>query len=244
MERTCIGLGDSPLDVLERSFKLLISGPRPLALNGRKIGHGLPGRLVTITEIRRHLPAMYAPGRDAVWRELLRIARDGHSSWTVVCAGLALPGLRTAAAALTRGYSGDPAELDAEVLAGFVAGIKVVDLDRSHLCAWLRQYAYNAGRRVRYGEIGHGLREICADVPESMAPPQPCAHPDVVLARAAAAGALDEREAELIGRVYLEQRAIREVAAELQMARTTAQDVLKRGVGKLVRWLEAEKKSG
>jgi hypothetical protein len=31
-----------PLEVLERSFRLLVCDPAPLSLDGRAVGHGLP----------------------------------------------------------------------------------------------------------------------------------------------------------------------------------------------------------
>src|ERR1051325_8412667 len=86
--KTRVRRGDSPLDVLERSFDLLIAGPRPLAVNGRRLGYGLPARPVTIPELRDRLPRLPVQGRDVVWRELIRLARTGQERWVVVCAGL------------------------------------------------------------------------------------------------------------------------------------------------------------
>ncbi len=41
----------SPLDTLETTFRLLTSGPAPLAVDGRRLGQGLPGRLISVREL-------------------------------------------------------------------------------------------------------------------------------------------------------------------------------------------------
>lgn len=39
----------APLDDLETTLRLLCTGPKPLAVNGRTLGHGLPRRMITCT---------------------------------------------------------------------------------------------------------------------------------------------------------------------------------------------------
>jgi hypothetical protein len=228
----------SPLDVLERSFELLIDGPCPLAVNGRKLGHGLPARLVTVGELRVLLPGLTREGRDVAWRELLRLARTGAENWMVMCAGLALPGLRKAAGRVVRGYDCRSEDTDAEVVAGFVEAARTLDPNLPDVCGRLCQAAYNAGRRARWAEVAYSAHHVVdEEMPEAMAPPAPVSHPDVVLRRAVIEGALTEMEAELIGRVHLENRPIHKVAGELGLPRTTAQDALKRAKERLVEWL-------
>jgi hypothetical protein len=41
----------SPYDTLETAFGLLTSGPDPLSLDGRLVGHGLPPRLIPLDEL-------------------------------------------------------------------------------------------------------------------------------------------------------------------------------------------------
>jgi hypothetical protein len=111
----------APLDVLDASFRLLAAGPAPLAVHASRLAAGLPDRPVPVGELRVLLlhPATGTHARNAVWAGLVRAARtSGDPAWTVALCGIALPGLRRAAAALAAGYRGDPADLQAEVLTG------------------------------------------------------------------------------------------------------------------------------
>jgi uncharacterized protein YciI len=54
------------LDVLDSSFRLLVSGPSPLAIDGAALGHGLPARLI---------PARSAP-RDTDDGLVFRVEAD------------------------------------------------------------------------------------------------------------------------------------------------------------------------
>ncbi|BCB83664.1 hypothetical protein Psuf_009770 [Phytohabitans suffuscus] len=42
-----------PLDELETTLRLLCTGPKPFAVDGRKLGHGLPRRMIPCTNWRR-----------------------------------------------------------------------------------------------------------------------------------------------------------------------------------------------
>src|SRR5438128_1183994 len=73
------------LDVLDTSFRLLVTGPSPLAIDGAVLGHGLPARLIPLGELRRLLLARTTTygARDAAVSELLRRARGGGGAWAV-----------------------------------------------------------------------------------------------------------------------------------------------------------------
>ena len=214
----------SPIDVLAHAFALLTDGPGQPSINGRAIGSGLPRRLVPVSELARLLPTVSADVRDAVWRELVRRARSRGSTWVVVAAGLALPGLRNAAGALTRGYRSDPADIDTEVIAGFLAALREVDIDEPAIAWRLCRAAYNAGARARYAADRYAARhvELPEDGGSQMAPRAPWSHPDLVLADAVAKRVLSVETAELIGRTRLEGRTLRAVAEELQVPYSTA----------------------
>src|SRR6266536_2671373 len=101
---TCTGedFGPSPLDAVDSTFQALVSGPRPLAVDGARIGHGLPRRLVPLDELRVMLlhPSMSYAARNAAWRELVDLARGYDPAWIVGAAGVALPALRERAGRL------------------------------------------------------------------------------------------------------------------------------------------------
>ena len=148
-----------PFDAADAAFRLLCAGPQPLALHASKVAAGLPDRPVPLDELRVLLlhPSTSARARNQVWAELVRRARAGDPAWTVGLAGIAMPGLRRAAGSLAAAYRGDPADLQAEVLTGFLAAVRALDLDdlesvplASRLC-WA---AWRAGQQHAYADAG------------------------------------------------------------------------------------------
>jgi hypothetical protein len=202
------------LDVLDTSFRLLVSGPSPLAIDGAALGHGLPVRQIPLDELRGLLLDRGTPyaGRDAAVRELLRRARTRGGAWTVGLAGVLMPGLRRVAAALATDYPGDPADIDAEVLAGLLDGIRRIDPEGTRLPARLLRHAFNRAKRLRRSDRAFALRNVPI-APESMAPPRLVGHPDLVLARAVRRQVITRDEAELIGMTRLEGVGIAQLAA-------------------------------
>ena len=89
----------SPFDTLEVCFRLLTSGPAPLALDGRQIGHGAPARQIPLDELQSllHDPAATDDLKEAALQELGRLAARRRGSWTIGLAGILLPGLRAIA---------------------------------------------------------------------------------------------------------------------------------------------------
>ena len=132
-------------------------------LHASRLAAGLPDRLVPVTELRVLLlhPATGPAARNAVWAELVRRARAGDPAWTVALAGIAMPGLRRAVASLAPAYRGDPADLQSEVLAGFLAAMRALDLDEleevplaSRLC-WA---ARRAGEQLAFADAAWAAR--------------------------------------------------------------------------------------
>jgi len=208
----------APLDSLDAAFRLLTAGPRPLALHASQLAPGLPDRPVPVGELRVLLlhPATSSAARNAVWAELVRRARSGDPAWTVALAGIALPGLRRATAVLTAAYRGDPFDLQAEVLTGFLTEMRALDLDdlesvplASRLC-WA---ARRAGEKLARADAGWAARRTGLDG-RDRAPALPWGHPDFVLAAAVRKGILTPGQAELIGRSRLEGTPLRVIAAE------------------------------
>ncbi|MBO0882734.1 MAG: sigma-70 family RNA polymerase sigma factor [Mycobacterium sp.] len=210
------------LDTAEHAFRLLTCDPAPLALAGERIGFGLADGAISLVVLRdlvmaRRLPA---EGRRRLWRLLAANAQQAGPSWVVGAVGMAIPGLRQVAGRLSMragrcGCAYYTADVDAEILAGFVAGLRAIDPDgEPEVFGRLMSAAYNAGRRTLRGEVsecGHRHLQWPAG---SVAPPVPVAHPDVVLARAVDSGVLSAREATVIGATRLDGLLLREVAAE------------------------------
>src|SRR4029077_5457512 len=155
--------GPEPFDAADAAFRLLCAGPQPLALHASRVAAGLPDRPVPLDELRVLLlhPSTSARVRNQVWAELVRRARAGDPAWTVGLAGVAMPGLRRAVGSLAAAYRGDPADLQAEVLTGFLAAVRALDLDdldRVPLASRLCWAACRARAQHACAEAAHAPR--------------------------------------------------------------------------------------
>lgn len=144
----------SPLEVAEDTFVWLVTGPAPLAVHG---GHlpGLPNRRLALHQLRSRLIGrrLGSTEVDAVWAHLVVRARTAptpsrRAGWTVGCVGVAMPTLARTAANLSLRYSGDPADVEAAVLSGFVNEIHRTDICTPHIARRLRAAAERSGRAL------------------------------------------------------------------------------------------------
>ncbi|MGW5054964.1 hypothetical protein [Actinokineospora sp. NPDC004072] len=225
-----------PLDAARAAFEWLVTGPHPLGVDGR-LFPGLPGRRVPLNEVRDRLLRRGCPQalRDAVWAHLVLLARAEGGAWTVGCVGVALPALTTIAATLSARFAGDPSDIHAAVLTGFVAELDTIDLRRPRVMLRLRWAAYRAGHAAVREALdaptpyGHGFR--------STEPPPPSGHPDFVLARAVAERAITAAEAELIGATRLEGVPLADAAAARNLSYQAAKKARHRAERRLVAYL-------
>jgi hypothetical protein len=96
------------------------------------------------TEIKRFL-FWCGLSRDAAWAVVIRRSRRDGGAWTVGAAGMALPALHAICVRLG-GYSDlDPADVQAEVLTGFLEAVATVRLDLPRIAVRPRWAAYRAG---------------------------------------------------------------------------------------------------
>jgi len=193
------------LDILERSFRLLVAGPAPLGVDGREIHSDLPARRIPLDELRTLLleETTGFAVRNAALAVLIRRAKQQRGAWVVGLAGVLLPGLRRLAGRLARDFPGEVADIDAEVLTGFLEAVDKVQPGGEYLAARLLWPAYRRARRLRLVEFEQTLPRI-PDQAAAHLPAQPWGHPDFVLARAVKAGVITAAEAELIGATRLE----------------------------------------
>jgi len=192
---------------------------------------------VPLNEVRDRLLRRRCPQtlRDAVWAHLVLLSRTEGGAWTVGAVGVALPALTSIAATLSAKFAGDPGDIHAAVLAGFVAELGEIDLRRPRVMLRLRWAAYRAGHAAVREALdapvpsGHGFR--------STVPPPPWGHPDFVLARAVAEGAITSVEAELIGSTRLEGVALADAAAERDLSYQAVKKARLRAERRLVVYL-------
>ena len=96
----------SPLDTLETTFRLLATGPQPLAVDGRSVG--LSRDSIPLWELRAILyhPAVSMTVQHAALVELVDRARQLRGAWMIGLTGVLLPGLRHQVACPPTGRSG------------------------------------------------------------------------------------------------------------------------------------------
>ncbi|WP_418154115.1 hypothetical protein [Actinoalloteichus caeruleus] len=228
-----------PLDAARSAFEWLVTGPRPVSVDGRLFA-GFPARRVPLDEVRDRLLRRRCPQtlRDAVWAHLVLLTRTGGEAWTIGAVGVAMPALTSIAARLSTRFAGDPSDIHAAVLAGFVAELGEIDLRRPRIMLRLRWAAYRAGHAAVREALdtpvpsGHGFR--------SRMPPPPWGHPDLVLARAVAEGAITSAEAELVGATRLEGVSLADAAAQRNVSYQAVKKARHRAEQRLVAYLRDE----
>ncbi|MDX8030991.1 hypothetical protein SK803_12250 [Lentzea sp. BCCO 10_0856] len=224
------------LDIARDTFTWLVTGPHPVSLNGR-LFPGLPDRHIPLDEVRDQLLARRCPQttRDAVWAHLVLRSRTEGATWTVAAVGVALPALTSAAAILSDRLSGDPADVHAEVLRGFLTALSTIDLRPPRIMLRLRWAAYRSGYRALTEALA-GPTPVAPGF-RSTPPHAPWGHPDLVLARAVADGVLTQTEAALIGATRLEEVPVADWAAAHQTGEWAVYKMRKRAELRLAVYL-------
>jgi hypothetical protein len=149
----------------------------------------------------------------------------------LACCGIALPGLRRAAARLAHAPS--RADVEADLLVGFLAALPAVDVTRPGVCGRLVNAALiHARGRVREQEATAAGE--ARTVPASAVPRPPVGHPDLVLARAVRQKVITVGEAELIGATRLEDTTLADWADRNQLSRKACYERRGRAEARLV----------
>ncbi|MCP3800728.1 hypothetical protein NLX83_15780 [Allokutzneria sp. A3M-2-11 16] len=217
-----------------------MSGPEPLSLFGGDVP-GLPVRELPLDEVRDLLLARRCPQavRDAVWAELVHRSRSRGAAWTVGAVGVALPALLAVAARLTVRFAGDPSDIYAEVLGGFLAALGAVDVTVPRIMTRLRWAAFRAGHDALTDALS-GPTPIAPLGFGSVAPRTPWGHPDVVLARAVRDGVVTEDEAALIGATRLEAVSVADWARAHEVGEWSVYKARRRAEHRLVTYLREQ----
>ena len=242
--RTTSSSEPSPLDAVGSAFTALVSGPRPLAVDGAAIGAGLPARLLGLDEVRVLLlhPATGYETRDLVWAHVVTEARAGDPAWVIGAVGLGLPGLRRMASRLAaRMPRHQVPDLEAEMLTGYLSALKTMEFGTGRIASRLCWAAYRAADRYRASDPARS--GVVTSMAGSMPPPRPWGHPDFVLARAVTDGILSDYEAELIARTRLEHLTLNSLAAAWGLPVSTLADDRARAEDRLVEVLDPTRHS-
>ena len=186
----------SPIDIADEAFRAMCDGPDALALDGAAFSPELPARRIRLDVLLAFLldGSSFAV-RDAVWAAIVGRARHDER-WKLAAVGMAIPALRRAANRHACGFEGDVEELDAEVLAGFLGHLSVVDVELPGIMNKLRWAAWRGGHE--YVQAHCRVQDVEKATAESAGLVRPAGHPDLVLSRAVDAGVISESDAELI----------------------------------------------
>lgn len=203
----------SALAAAAKAFDLLVVPPATLVIDGAVVGHGLPPRLIPLDELRRLLLARTCPPatRDAAWALLIDYARTRGPAWVIGAVGMALPALTRMAGRLCTGHTHLAQDIEAELLAGFLDGLRHRDLSGPAPYVRLCWMGWRQARRVRGGEVPVELPEL--PDPASHTPARPYGHPDLILQRAVSTGWISAEQAELISATRLGDELIDQIAA-------------------------------
>jgi hypothetical protein len=234
--RTSFERDSLPLDSARTAFEWLVTGPCPVSIEGWRFP-GLPRRRVPLDELRDLLldTKLSMSTVDPVWAHLVTRSRDEGGTWTVACVGIALPALFAIAAELSAPYADDHRDIHGAILTGFLAELASINLAKPWVMWRLRCAALRAGhlfirdaldRPMPTGEDFH-----------SSEPTPPFGHPDFVLARAVADGAITGDEAELIGSTRLEDTTLTAAAADRGVKVTALHWVRSHAEARLLVWL-------
>ncbi|TNH22188.1 hypothetical protein FHG89_29745 [Micromonospora orduensis] len=211
---------DSPLDAVDAAFAALTTGPAPMTLDLDTLGPdtGLPGGVMTLPALRdwllRH-PRAYA-ARDTVWRDLVCRARLDGPSWVIAAVAMAMPALRRHAGRLHAGWFGDAADLDAEILTGFLTALRDrVDLAKPAPYAALCMAAWRAGHELLRATGTAIPVEDIEHVIGPRTPHVPYGHPDLLVRRAARLGLLEDCDLDAYIDLRLGRRSIEPIAGRL-----------------------------
>jgi hypothetical protein len=230
-----------PLATLRDCFALLVTDPDPLALDGTRVP-GLPDRLVALDELRDRLLARSCPQAtsDTAWKAVIRRARARRGAWTVGAAGMALPALRAVASRLGEHSDLDPADVQAEVLTGFLSALATIRLDLPRIAVRLRWAAYRAGLDLLTQTLETPHPDPGLFLTRTVAQTQ-ADGPHEVLAGAVADGVLTETEAALVAATRLDDVPVATWAARHATPTRTAYRLRERAERRLVDYLTGQR---
>ncbi|ROP37335.1 hypothetical protein [Saccharothrix texasensis] len=234
--RSSFGRDSLPLDAARTAFEWLVTGPHPVSIEGWRFPR-LPRRQVPLDELRDLLLDGSLPMStvDPVWVHLVTRSRDEGGTWTVACVGIALPALFAIAAELCAPFADDHRDVHGAILTGFLSELASIDLAKP----WVMWRLRCAGLRAGHLFIRDALdRPMPSDEDfHSSEPAPPWGHPDFVLARAVADGAITGDEAELIGSTRLEDYTLTAAAADRGVKVTALHWVRSQAEARLLAWL-------
>ncbi len=217
----------SHLHAADTAFAALTCEPDPLTLDCDTLATAtnadcdLPSGTVPLTALRDWLlanPDNYE-ARDIVWRELVTLARTGQPQWVIAAVGMAMPALIRIAGDLATGHRGDAADIDNEILTGYLEALrKTLDPDKPAVYASLVYAGFRAGQKARIERhVYVPVDDIEHAVPGPRLPQLPYGHPDLLVERAAALGLIDAEDVQPWIDTRLARYSLSRIAGDLDL---------------------------
>ncbi|MDG4803670.1 hypothetical protein [Micromonospora sp. WMMD980] len=213
---------DSPLNAAQVAFEALTGDPDPLTIDCDLVNPdgdlNVPAGVLPLTQVRDWLleHPRDVQARDAVWAELIRQARLDGPEWVIAAVGMAMPVLRRYTRQLAASYGGDLDDLEAEILAGFLAALRDrVDLAQPAPYAALCRFGWRAGFTLRQQASEYTTVDDVEHVTGPRTPRMPYGHPDVLVNRAVRLGVIDAEDEFPWIEVRLGRKSVEKVAAGL-----------------------------
>jgi hypothetical protein len=115
----------SPLAVIDEAVHRLEHAPVGFTIDPVELGIPTHAGRLSIPQVRDILSHRDTPieVKNQAWAALITRAQRGEPVWTLAALGIALPRLRRLARDLTNGYRGSAADLDAEIVTGFLTAL-------------------------------------------------------------------------------------------------------------------------
>ncbi|MFE9785201.1 hypothetical protein ACFYO7_07465 [Nocardia salmonicida] len=187
-------------------------------------------------------PALPFAEIDAIWVWLIERSRAHGQDATLVCACLAEPILAKTASRFATASSAQREDIESEILTGFFAHLKRVDLDRPWVLLRLRWAVYRAAVTahrqesgvVSVADIGSDLGPIGGHARLMVSQP---GHPETVLVQAIAARVITATAAELIAVSRCERRSLTSLADEREESVWALRKRRRRAERRLLAWM-------
>ncbi len=204
----------TPLQVIEQRFAELAAPPISLFLSGALLGAGFPNQDIPLDELRLILLKRQTSGamKDVVWAEVVRRAHERGEPWVTAALGLMMPALLKFARSLRRPRQGDSADIESEIIEGFLCALNAVDPSAPRIYSTLLFTAKRYGFEAQARENKVDMKPLAEEPNTTRYRRNRTGHPDLVLARAVEEETLTTNEADLIGRVRLDGESTSAVA--------------------------------
>ncbi|MFE4174536.1 hypothetical protein ACFRR7_21200 [Streptomyces sp. NPDC056909] len=212
--------GRSKLQAVDNMFGCIEEGVHPLFLDGADIGGILPRRQVSLRELRELSVARLLNDdvSEIVWAELVFKAQCDGGDWVVGAMWMMAPALRAAVRKISVRGSASKADIESDVIEGFLAELKRIDIEQGKTPQRLWWSAYRRGLACSSEYWRRACEVPSTDRMMLHAHRSLSQHPDAALYRAVVDQVITMEEAEIIAATRIEKQSLVETAGRLRLS--------------------------